>query len=271
MSSTWRSIQPASSRRCLQALHLAERLPQSHASTETARADRARCARTCASGNTSRIVRTRAVCVGDFSTMRPIAQQRHALHEFAPRALPGLALGRGQRAQIEILVGHRSVIRKRPRQVRRRHAQIHQRELVLLRPVPAGSHIVHRPLRRKHPADQRRHEPLGPQKMMRRRSTDTCSGRCAAGRASTARAAASCRCASGRARTAAAPLSSVWRTRWLNISRSNTLAKLLSALETVIDAASGQRLGETANRLRTKQPHPRGKVHAVPEPRRPGG
>ena len=157
-----------------------------------------------ASGKTSSSVFTRAVCVGDLRMMRRLRIAATSLDEQSQRLLPALALGVGERHQVEILVGDRAVVGKRPGQVRRRDAHVAEGELVFLRAFPAGFHAVHRPRRGQQPAQQRRDEPLRPEKVVRREALVGVADTCAARRGSTARAVASCRSANGRARTAAA-------------------------------------------------------------------
>ena len=71
-------------------------------------------------------------------------------------------------AKIEVLLILRRTVGKDDRQIGRRDAHVAQGELVLLRMVPAGRHVVHRPPRRQEDLQTRLHPPARHEKMVRR-------------------------------------------------------------------------------------------------------
>ena len=74
--------------------------------------------------------------------------ERQPLQKPDQRLLPAAAVGGRERLQIEILRILRRLVGKDHRQVWRRDSHVAQREFFLLRPLPAGDHVVHRPPRR---------------------------------------------------------------------------------------------------------------------------
>ena len=94
--------------------------------------------------------------------------QRQALEEPQQRPLPAIQRRRRHAAEVEILLVLRRTVGKGDRQVGRRNAHVAQGELVLLRTVPAGRHVVHRPPRRQQDPQTRPDQPARHEKMVRR-------------------------------------------------------------------------------------------------------
>ena len=97
-------------------------------------------------GNISSNTRIRQVCGGDFNTIRlGFRSVRHLRNQSSVR-FQRVYGRRGHAAEVEVLLTLRRTVRKEDRQVGRRDAHVAQGKLVFLRMVPAGRHVVDRPL-----------------------------------------------------------------------------------------------------------------------------
>ena len=120
-----------------------------------------------ASGNSSSSVGIRQVCVGDFSTSRRGSRKVSRRRKPTNASFHARRARRGKRSEVERFLILRRVVGKGDGQVGRRLAEHAQRELVFLRAIPVGRHVVHRPTRGKHPAKEAFDDLLGEQEVIR--------------------------------------------------------------------------------------------------------
>ena len=129
-----------------------------------------------ADGNNSKSSRIRAVCGGDFSTIGLPDRQVNVRRKRSSPAFQRAQFFFRDSRHVEILFPLRP-IRKRHLAIRRAKPHVAQREFIFLRMLPAGRHVVHRPLLRQEPAEPTSDEAGQNQRLVRGEALECC-GEC---------------------------------------------------------------------------------------------
>ena len=108
----------------------------------------------------------RAVCGGDLRTSRRGSRNVTCLRKRRKVRFHAASLGSGHLFHVEVFLTLRRAIGKGDGHVRRRLAQHAQGELILLRTIPAGTHVVHGPALRHEKIEPVREKFLRQQKMI---------------------------------------------------------------------------------------------------------